>query len=328
MKMHYSHRLSGGRIAQIVGAFVVVPLLGLVVVGIFMAKTEHLFEEKYQLHSTLSQSYGLEPGAPVLMSGIPIGTVKAVEFAETGKIDVTLQLLTRYQAMVRQDSVATFAKLGVLMGQTQVTIAMGDPGKPVLNDGATIRATEPRDYAELVDEVRPLLQSVQRTLARVEDVTKDVQAMVQTGGRVLTDVEQSAKELPEIMASVHRSAGSVEKATASLPEITGSVKKTLAVVDRITVDVRTTTAKLPAIADSAQEVVNNLKATTESIKVISKDLPPIVRTAHATLDDVNMILTGAKKTFPVSTFVKNAEPPAAERGASGLRSLRGDQVSR
>src|SRR5574341_1248970 len=102
MKMHYSHRLSGGNVARIVGAFVMIPLLGLIVVGIFMAKAEHLFEEKYLLHSTIGKSYGLEPGAPVMMSGVPIGTVKAVEFNDAGRIDVTLQLLKRYQGMVRE----------------------------------------------------------------------------------------------------------------------------------------------------------------------------------------------------------------------------------
>lgn len=328
MKMHYSHRLSGGRIAQIVGAFVLVPLLGLAVVGIFMAKAEHLFDEKYLLHSTISKSYGLEPGAPVMMNGVPIGTVKAVEFNDAGRIDVTLQLLKRYQGMIREDSIATFAKSGILVGQTQVDIAMGNSSQPALADGAILKAAEPRDYAELANEVKPLLESVQRTLQRVEDITKEVQTTVQTGERVLNNVEQSTKELPAIVASVQRSAGSVEKVTASLPEITGSVRKTLVTVDRIALDVRATTAKLPAVMDSAQEAVNNLKATTESIKIISKDIPPIVRTAHATLDDVNMILSGAKKTFPVSSFVKNAEPQAAERAANGLRSLRGDRVGR
>jgi phosphotransferase system glucose/maltose/N-acetylglucosamine-specific IIC component len=46
MKMHYSHQLSPDRIAQIVGAFIMVPLLVLVVAGIFMAKAEHMFRSE------------------------------------------------------------------------------------------------------------------------------------------------------------------------------------------------------------------------------------------------------------------------------------------
>jgi len=47
--MHYSHRLSSGRLAQIVGTFVVIPVLILVGAGFWMSRAEHLFEPKYSL---------------------------------------------------------------------------------------------------------------------------------------------------------------------------------------------------------------------------------------------------------------------------------------
>ena len=96
MKMHYSHQLAPNRIAQIVGAFVLVPLLVLVFAGIFMAKAEHLFDRKYLLTSSLSKSYGLEPGAPVVVSGIRIGRVEQVDLNERGTVNLVLQLLVRY----------------------------------------------------------------------------------------------------------------------------------------------------------------------------------------------------------------------------------------
>ncbi|MBI4400739.1 MAG: MCE family protein [Nitrospirae bacterium] len=328
MKMHYSHTLSSARIAQIVGTFVVVPLFGLVVVGIFMAKAEHLFEEKYVLHASLNKSYGLEPGASVLVSGIPIGRVAAVEFNEQGTIDATLQLLRRYQDKVREDSVASVAKSGLFMGQSQMAITMGSRDKPVVLDGATIKAVEPRDFGELVTEVKPVLESVQRTLLRVEEITKDVHASVRTGGQVLSNVDQATRELPAVVASVQRAVGSVERTTAALPDITGSVKKTLAAVDRAVGDVRTATRKLPPVVDAAQDAVQNIKAATESMKVMTKDMPRLVRNADAVMDDVTMIVRGAKKTFPVSAMVKNAEPESSGRSDNGLRSLRGDQVGR
>jgi phospholipid/cholesterol/gamma-HCH transport system substrate-binding protein len=342
MKMHYAHRLSSARVAQLVGTFVMVPLLGLVVVGIFMAKAEHLFEDKYLLHASLTRSYGLEPGAPVLMSGVPIGRVKTVEFTDMGTIDVTLQLLSRYRRMVRSDSRANFEKSGIVMGQTQVEITMGrrnehgEYASDVLPEGSTIPVKEPDDLmASLKDlkgefdrEVKPVLESVQRTVNRIEEITKDVQPVVQTAGRVLTDVEKSTRELPAVMASVKRTAVTVEHTASSLPEITASVKKTLASVDGTVADVRKATAKLPAIVDAAQEAVNNIKDTTASIKTISRDVGPMVRTAQSTLEDVNTIVRGAKKTWPVNTMIKNAGPEPATRADNGLQSLRGDQLTR
>jgi len=328
MKMHYAHSMSWGRIAQIVGAFVMIPLAGLIVVGIFMAKAEHLFEEKYILTTTLTKSYGLEPGMPVLMSGIRIGRVQEVAFDEKGTIHVALQLLAQYQSKIRTDSVASFGKSGMLVGQTQVQIVMGSVDKPVLQDGATITVAEPRDMADMMDEIKPVLASVQRTLLRVEEITKDVHTAVQTGGQVLVNVERATKELPTVVSSVQRTAAAVERTTSSLPDLTASIKKTVGTLDHIAGDVRAVTGKLPAVTDSAQEAVNNIKAATESVKNLAKEMPPLVRTANATLEDVNTIVRGAKKTFPVSTMIKNAEPKETGRTGSGLQSLRGDQVSR
>jgi hypothetical protein len=63
------------------------------------------------------------------------------------------------------------------------------------------------------------------------------------------------------------------------------------------------------------------------VKNLAKEMPPLVHTANATLEDVNTIVRGAKKTFPVSTMIKNAEPKETARGG-GAQSLRGDQISR
>jgi phospholipid/cholesterol/gamma-HCH transport system substrate-binding protein len=324
MKMHYSHRLSSSRVAQVVGLFVLIPLLGMIVAGLFIVKAESLFEEKYVLHSTLTRSYGLEPGTPVLIAGIPVGRVEGVDFDGTA-IKVSLKLLRKYQDKIREDSVASIGKSGLVMGQTQVEIAMGDPTKPLLRDGATLRAIEPKDYAALLGQVGPVLESVQRTLTRVEEISKDVQATVQTGGRVLANVEQATTSLPAVMASVQRTTGSLERTSASLPEVAASVKKTLAMVDGITADVKSVSRRLPDLVDTAHEAIENVRATTQTIRGVGKEVPQLMRAAHSTLDDVNVITRGAKKTFPISTMVKNAGAPSAP-AENGIRSLRGDQL--
>ncbi|MGH7259508.1 MAG: MlaD family protein, partial [Nitrospiraceae bacterium] len=101
MSMHYAHSMSGGRIAQIVGAFVMIPMAGLIVVGIFMAKAEHVFEEKYVLTASLTRSYGLEPGMPVLMAGIRIGRVREVAFDDKGAIHMGLEIYGQYRDKIR-----------------------------------------------------------------------------------------------------------------------------------------------------------------------------------------------------------------------------------
>src|SRR5579884_369485 len=328
MKMHYSHGLSSSRIAQIVGTFVVLPLFVLAVVGVFMAKAQHLFERKYHVKASLSKSYGLEPGSPVLFSGIPIGRVELVDLNDRGTVDVLLQLRSRYQELVREDSEARITKSGVVIGQTQVDIAMGSAAKPVLPDGGIIRAVEPKDIGELMDEIKPVLDSVKQTLLRVEDITKDMQATIQTGGRALGQVEQATRELPVLVASIQHTVSSVERTAASLPNITGSINKRLSLVDGIARDVKMTTSRLPVVIDSAEQTVRSVRELTDSVKGVAKELGPILETTQTTMDDISTIVRGAKNTFPISSFVKNAGAASAIQPSQSPTSLRGDRVSR
>ncbi|TLY28915.1 MAG: MCE family protein [Nitrospirae bacterium] len=328
MKTHYSHSLSSSRIAQIVGSFVLIPLIVLVLVGLFMAEAQHVFEGKYHLRTSLSKSYGLEPGAPVLVSGIPIGRVELVDLNDRGTVDVLLQLRARYHELVRGDSELGITKSGVVVGQTQVAIGMGSQSKPVLPDGAVIKAVEPQDIGELVNEVKPVLDAVKQTLLRTEEITRDVQTTIQTAGRALAQVEQATRELPAMIASVQRTVTSVEQTAAALPMVTGSISKSLAVVDGIARDVKAMSGKLPAVIDSAQSTVQSVKTLTESVNRVTQELAPLLESAQTTMNDVSTIIRGAKQTFPISRFVRNAGDAPSSRPGQGMVSIRGDQLDR
>lgn len=327
MKMHYSHQLAPNRIAQIVGAFVLVPLLVLVFAGIFMAKAEHLFDRKYLLTSSLSKSYGLEPGAPVVLSGIRIGRVEQVDLNERGTVNLVLQLLVRYRNMVKQDSELSISKTGIVVGQTQIEITGGTADSPVLRDGATIHAIEPKDIGEIINEIQPVLAAVKQTLLRVDTITQDVQGAVKAGGRALEQVAAVTQELPGLVASVQRTAASVERTVDALPDMTGSVKRMLGVMDRVTTDVHQATRRLPAIIDSTQDVLQSVKTLTSSVNDMSQELTPTLRTAQTTLADISLLVRGAKQTFPFSRFAQNAGPLPATTEGSSLKSLRTDGLS-
>ncbi len=329
--MHYSHQLSSGRLAQIVGTFVVIPLLILAGAGFWMSRAEHLFEPKYSLKASLSKSYGLEPGAPVVVSGISIGRVKRVDLNDRGTVDVTLQLLTRYQNMVKDNSDLRVTKSGVVVGQTQVDVGMGTANSPPLADGATIRAVEPRDIGDLLNEVEPVLMAVKQTLLRVETITQDVQGGLKAGGKALEQVAVATQDLPSVVASVQRTIASVEQTATALPTMTGSITRTLSVVDRVTADVQQATGRLPAILNSAESTLASVKRLSDSVDEVSQELIPVIRTAEGTLTDVSTLVRGAKQTFPFSRFAQNAGPAQKESPLPlrpGTQSLRGDQLHR
>ncbi len=322
--MHYSHRLSQTRLHQIVGWFVLVPILVLVGVVVLVAQSENLFEEKYHITTVFSEGYGLKPGKQVMLLGIQIGEVTKVEVTEQNDAMVTMEVLKKYRDKIRQNSVAKIGKSGGLVGEPQIEITVGHRSRPVVADGGHIESEEPFNIADVFAEAKPLVETVKKTLVRVEEVTQDLQATVQTGHEAFKNVREASTRLPAIMQNLKETSTALREATLStaeqVPAIATSVRASVDRAADAMRDVKAATGRLPGVVDSLQGAVDNVKAVTE-------DVPPLLRSVEGTLQDVDEIVMGAKQTFPISTFAaKGRAARAEERTVPIPRSLRRDDL--
>src|SRR5438034_2614013 len=213
--MHYSHRLSQTRLHQIVGWVVLVPILVLVGVVVLVDQSENLFEEKYHITTVFSEGYGLKPGKQVMLLGIQIGDVTKVEVTEQNDAKVTMEILKKYRDKIRQNSVAKIGKSGGRVGEPQIEITVGHRGRRVVVDGGHIESEEPFNIAEVIAEVRPLMETVKKTLVRVEEISEGVQATVQTGHVALNNVRDASTRLPAILQNIRETTAAVREATLS-----------------------------------------------------------------------------------------------------------------
>jgi phospholipid/cholesterol/gamma-HCH transport system substrate-binding protein len=330
--MHYSHRISQTRLHQIVGWFVIVPILILVAVLFFVAKRENLFAERYNVTTVFSEGYDLKPGKRVVLLGIQIGRVGKVEFTEQNDAKITMEILTKYNDKVRQNSIAKVGKSGGFIGDQQIEITVGNKDKPVIEDGGYIEAEEPFNIAELMAEVKPLVETAKKMLVRVEEITEGVHTAVKTGNETLDHVKEASTKLPAVLENVKEATATIREAalsaSAQLPAITASVRASVERARDAAEDVKTTTAKLPKIVDSVQGSVDNVKAITDDLRgTVHQDVPPLIRSVQGTADDVSEVVAGAKKTFPISAFAaKGRAARSEERAAVAPRSLRADDV--
>ncbi len=329
--MHYSHRLSQTRLHQIVGGFVIIPLLIIGAVLVFVAKSEHLFEEKYLVTTLFSEGYGLKQGKAVVLLGIQIGKVKKVEFTDQNDAKITMEILSRYKEKIRKNSIAKVGKSGGFVGDQQIEITVGNKDKPVIEDGGYIEAEEPFNVAELMQEMKPLVERVKLALVRVEEITEGVHQAVKTGNETLGHVRDASTRLPAALENVKETTATIREAALStseqLPAIMASVRGSVDRAGDAVKDVKTTTAKLPNVVDTVQGSLDNVKAMTGDLKsMVRQDVPPIVKSAQGTLDDVNEIVSGAKKTFPISTFSAHGRPAVPDGKGAAPRSLRADEV--
>jgi len=291
---------------------------------VLVAQSENLFEEKYHITTVFSEGYGLKPGKQVMLLGIQIGEVTKVEVTEQNDAKVTMEILKKYRDKIRQNSVAKIGKSGGLVGEPQIEITVGHRSRPVVADGGHIESEEPFNIADVFAEAKPLVETVKKTLVRVEEVTQDLQATVHTGHEALKNVREASTRLPAIMQNLKETSTALREATLStaeqVPAIATSVRASVDRAADAMRDVKAATGRLPGVVDSLQGAVDNVKAVTE-------DVPPLLRSVEGTLQDVDEIVMGAKQTFPISTFAaKGRAARAEERTVPIPRSLRRDDL--
>jgi phospholipid/cholesterol/gamma-HCH transport system substrate-binding protein len=324
--MHYTHRLSQARIHQIVGWFVLVPIIILAGVLFVIGKNENLFEPKYKITTVFSEGFGLKVGYPVMLLGLQVGRIDTIEFTEQNNAQFTLNILKKYQDKIRADSKAEIGKSGGFLGEPQIEITPGKKSEPVVPPGGHIESQEPLN---VMAEAKALLETVGKTLVRVDVIAQEVQATIKTGQATLGHVQEASAGLPELMGNMRDTSATIKQATKDIatevPALAASARKSINRVGDVLEDVKTSTAKLPA-------AVENVKAVTEDLKgYIHNDVPPLMNSVQGTMDDVTEILAGAKKTFPISVFAAKGRAARAEDNAAassaGLRSLRADELA-
>ena len=223
-----------------------VGIVVLAALGIFVATTIYITREgglpilggQYTLRSYLGDVNGLKPGAPVHLSGVEVGSVTRVEFAEVGAprpVVVTLQLRSDIQERVTTNSQLSVGSLGVL-GEKMVAIDPGLPGGEPLPDGGVLEG-------EAGDPIKG----------------------------IITDASQTMKDVRDLMAGIQRgegSLGAILKGDEFRDKLTDFVSEAQAVFQRLSSGEGTLGKMVndPVVYDNLQGLTADLKTITTRIR--------------------------------------------------------------
>jgi phospholipid/cholesterol/gamma-HCH transport system substrate-binding protein len=126
------------------------------------------FQPTYSIYVDFDNPGGLQAGAPVKIAGVKVGKVLDIAFrggevnAESGKRDamvrLKVQIEKRYQKSVHENSIFYVTTQGVL-GEQFLAIDPGSSDRPVLAEGAVVRALDPPRLDMLLAESYELLHA-------------------------------------------------------------------------------------------------------------------------------------------------------------------------
>ena len=301
-------------IALRAGLFVIIMLVA-TAITIFVLGTERgYFKKVFTVYTSFSNVLGLQPGAPVRLSGVTVGKVDSVsvpqDMAKT-KLEVVMQIERKFQSRVRANSIASIKSLSYVTGDYYVEISMGNGNSAMLKEGDFIQSTDPADFSRVFENGINVVDSIYKNLKEIEETRlferlgnsakslNDVIEEIKTGKGMLHSLiyEPEGKSLID---NISKTSEHLRKVTQDVDRITNQIKSGNGLLHAILYD-----EEKGKILDNLAEATDDLKNVTEKIAEGEGSLGAIINDPDL-YDNLNQLLGGANRSFILRTLIRRS----------------------
>jgi phospholipid/cholesterol/gamma-HCH transport system substrate-binding protein len=290
-----------------------VALVILAVLVILLTGNKNIFAREVTIYAYLNDSVAITEGSAVRLQGIAIGKISRVALSGLNtpnrKVRLDLVVEERRLAMIPSDSTATVGAEN-LLGTKYINIKMGASSMPI-RPGGELKSLDPREFQDLVDAAYPSLESMQRTVERVERIVQAIESGQGSIGKLLVDDElyrrlvHTVAEVEKVAAAIASGKGTVGKLLydeALYGDFRGTMKRVDTVIADLQKDLQTgkgTIGKLlkdPALHDEIKTTVAEIRATIAEINKGQGTAGKLIKSdeLHANL---NRLVTNLDKTI-------------------------------
>lgn len=260
----------------IVGAFVLVCVVGLFVAVLWVAGSQYREEYTYYRTYFTGAVTGLGKGTVARYNGIDIGHVYdvAIDDADPKRVIVTLQIDPK--AKIHVDSVATLESQG-LTGGTYVEIEGGTAASPLLQaepgQPYAVIPSKPSTLQLLAQSGPEMVQELKLAGDRFSDLLSDqnrkaIAETLEHLSATTAEIDSHADEFGKTLMSLRTSTETLNRALSSADRAINTADQSLKSIDRAADSIQTasdtanmTVQKVGRLADDADKVVNGQSIT-------------------------------------------------------------------
>lgn len=252
-----------------IGLLVVLLLLNFIIFYQYL-KGKNLFRDDHYYHVLFAGVDGLYKSNQVLVNGMRVGQVSAIDFADdsTGRILVTLRIPA--SRSIAATASAQIVNTGLIGGRViRLNHATG-PG-PYLHDGDTIRGNTDRSYADVVEtDIQPVISNADTLLTLLkriaftlnEAITPETATLIQG---TLQNIHTASANLNTTLAQLPPMVADARRAMQSIQELSTGGRQTLTQANRLLDTLQHANLGLIAHrADSTLQSLNSLLAALQS----------------------------------------------------------------
>jgi phospholipid/cholesterol/gamma-HCH transport system substrate-binding protein len=296
------------------------------------------FTPMTHVYVELPGASGVQIGTPVRLKGFKIGDVDDIELDPQLNVRARLRIASERLPLLGKDASARFGRDGPLGGKYIDVLAGGregarlaqgamlpmDVGNELEDVMGTVKVAVEK-LAVAIGKMEPILDDTKKLTGEAAEMRKDIRASVTT---VLANMEAMSGQLKTMGDSAGKVAQRLDKDSVSLMQ---DVRKITTQAEAAATSARNSLGALekdmPPSLDKVKEALSSVQTSAENVKLITEDVrqmvseikgdvPPTVRAARTAAQDAAVITDGAKKTWPVSIFVKNADPSLSRGNTS------------
>lgn len=303
--------------------FLLFAILAMLGVAAAIAVRQGVFRQTTGYSFVTNSAQDIVKGQAVRIAGFRVGSVADVSLKDDGQVVVNMEIDADYMRFITHDARVELRKEG-LVGSATLEIIPGTDQSRLAPAQARLAFSRADGLAALANQVRdefiPILKDIKAITGALADAEKGLPG-------TLARVRESADALNVLLATSNRQ---VEGIGSTAVRVMGNAEKSITHLGNT---LETTNQRLPGlldrtqqILDRTQQVVDRTQQVVDHAEKIAAEaeatVPPILRDGGAAAADAREIVSGAKQTWPISSFV-DAPAPATLKPDSDPRAEAG-----
>lgn len=264
-----------------VGIFFSVVLLGLLAAVLLLSSKSGMFSRTYRLETGFNNIAGLTVGAEVKLSGVQVGYVQQIQFAEDyTSSHVRIVFSVEQEALLRlsKDSTATIDTQG-LLGKKHIALIPGDSRTGYVKEGDLITGVDPVSFTKELESAGEIIDNINALTASIRDVVASIQ-----GTGTPTDLSLAITAIKKSVEGVSEGPGLAHTLifNKDLPRIVTDLRGAAAELRTFITDARTGPGVLNALLydPAGAKVVTSLVSAAGSLEEILAEIKEGEGTAH------------------------------------------------
>jgi len=294
---------------QIVGAFVLLAILGIAGLMILLGANQRWFAKDYYFWSTFTSASGLSVGLPVTLRGFEIGKVSAISLTRENSVEVVFYIYDTYYPKVLPNSVLELASSALPIGGGGLLFHPGrgfdtplpedsyipstqlEAGRVLVAQGLVDRPKTEDVLGSVIAQAGPVLVEVEETLESIRAVVDSLQGSLAGEGEgpltvVLNDLTRTTAQVNGLLTRVDAAAANVQRLTEGMSDPTGLAKKLL--------DPK---GSIATLLDDDNRLFDEIVKAIEELNAIIAELSELTRFVNESQPQITGILETGRKTL-------------------------------